>query len=65
MKIKEGIVTPWRGWGLETHDKKGHVVGLDAHEKSRIKFQWRENKPWNGNLADIALDNNISNEANT
>lgn len=50
---------------METHASKGHVVGVDANGKLRIKFQWREDKPWNGDPADIALDNNISGEANT
>lgn len=55
VKIREGLVTPRWGWGMETHASKGEVVGVDANGKLRIKFQWREGKPWTGDPADIAL----------
>lgn len=56
VKIREGLVAPRWGWGMETHASKGQVVGVDANGKLRIKFQWREGKPWTGDPADIALD---------
>ncbi|GLT45995.1 hypothetical protein SLA2020_197870 [Shorea laevis] len=56
VKIREGLVTPRWGWGMETHASKGQVVGVDANGKLRIKFQWREGRPWLGDPADIALD---------
>lgn len=46
VRIREGLVTPRRGWGMETHASKGQIVGVDANGKLRIKFQWREGKPW-------------------
>lgn len=55
VKIREGLVTPRWEWGMETHASKGEVVGVDANGKLRIKFQWREGKPWTGDPADIAL----------
>lgn len=56
VRIKEGLVTPRWGWGMETHASKGEVVGVDANGKLRIKFQWREGRPWIGDPADIVLD---------
>jgi E3 ubiquitin-protein ligase KEG len=55
VKIKQGLATPRWGWGMETHASKGVVVGVDANGKLRIKFQWREGKPWIGDPADILL----------
>lgn len=55
VKIREGLATPRWGWGMETHASKGTVVGVDANGKLRIKFQWREGKPWIGDPADIRL----------
>lgn len=56
VKIREGLVTPRWGWGMETHASKGQVVGVDANGKLRIKFHWREGRPWIGDPADIVLD---------
>ncbi|KAK7314153.1 hypothetical protein VNO77_39365 [Canavalia gladiata] len=58
VRIKNGLVTPRWGWVMETHASKGRVVGVDANGKLRIKFQWREGRPWVGDPADIALDEN-------
>nr|GMC84601.1 E3 ubiquitin-protein ligase KEG [Ipomoea batatas] len=55
VKIKEGLVAPRWGWGMETHASRGEVVGVDANGKLRIKFQWREGKPWIGDPADIVI----------
>lgn len=60
VKIKEGLVTPRWGWGMETHASRGEVVGVDANGKLRIKFQWREGRPWIGDPADIVLDECLS-----
>lgn len=56
VRIKDGLVTPRWGWGMETPSSKGMVVGVDANGKLRIKFQWREGKPWIGDPADIVLE---------
>ncbi|OWM78462.1 hypothetical protein CDL15_Pgr016186 [Punica granatum] len=56
VKIRDGLVAPRWGWGMETHASTGQVVGVDANGKLRIKFQWREGRPWIGDPADIALD---------
>lgn len=56
VKIKKGLASPRWGWGMETHASRGQVVGVDANGKLRIKFQWREGKPWIGDPADIELD---------
>ncbi|KAI9115477.1 hypothetical protein K1719_013796 [Acacia pycnantha] len=56
VRIREGLVSPRWGWGMETHASKGEVVGVDANGKLRIKFRWREGKPWVGDPADIVLD---------
>lgn len=56
VRIKDGLVTPRWGWGMETHASKGEVVGVDANGKLRIKFRWREGRPWIGDPADIVLD---------
>ncbi|KAK6121502.1 hypothetical protein DH2020_044754 [Rehmannia glutinosa] len=56
VRIKDGLVTPRWGWGMETHASKGEIVGVDANGKLRIKFRWREGKPWIGDPADIVLD---------
>ncbi|XWS74568.1 hypothetical protein CRYUN_Cryun01aG0009400 [Craigia yunnanensis] len=56
VRIREGLVTPRWGWGMETHASKGQVVGVDANGKLRIKFQWREGRPWIGDPADVVLD---------
>ncbi|XP_015894742.1 E3 ubiquitin-protein ligase KEG isoform X1 [Ziziphus jujuba] len=56
VRIREGLVTPRWGWGMETHTSKGQVVGVDANGKLRIKFRWREGRPWVGDPADIVLD---------
>ncbi|XP_019427356.1 PREDICTED: E3 ubiquitin-protein ligase KEG-like [Lupinus angustifolius] len=58
VKIRDGLVAPRWGWGMETHASKGQVVGVDANGKLRIKFRWREGRPWIGDPADIALDEN-------
>ncbi|KAL5799381.1 hypothetical protein ACOSQ4_032265 [Xanthoceras sorbifolium] len=60
VRIREGLVTPRWGWGMETNASKGHVVGVDANGKLRIKFQWREGRPWIGDPADIVLDESSS-----
>ncbi|KAK2985561.1 hypothetical protein RJ640_015197 [Escallonia rubra] len=60
VRIREGLMTPRWGWGMETHASKGEVVGVDANGKLRIRFQWREGKPWIGDPADISLDENSS-----
>lgn len=59
VRIREGLVTPRWGWGMETHASKGQVVGVDANGKLRIKFQWREGRTWLGDPADIVLDETI------
>lgn len=56
VKIRDGLVAPRWGWGMETHASRGEVVGVDANGKLRIKFQWREGRPWIGDPADITLD---------
>lgn len=56
VRIKDGMVTPRWGWGMETPLSKGTVVGVDANGKLRIKFQWREGKPWIGDPADVVLE---------
>lgn len=56
VRIRDGLVTPRWGWGMETHTSKGEVVGVDANGKLRIKFRWREGRPWIGDPADIMLD---------
>ncbi|VVA21922.1 PREDICTED: E3 ubiquitin-ligase KEG [Prunus dulcis] len=56
VRIREGLVSPRWGWGMETHASKGQVVGVDANGKLRIKFRWREGRPWIGDPADVALD---------
>ncbi|KAI3448779.1 hypothetical protein Pfo_005444 [Paulownia fortunei] len=56
VRIKDGLVSPRWGWGMETHASKGEVVGVDANGKLRIKFRWREGRPWIGDPADIVLD---------
>ncbi|KAG8363717.1 hypothetical protein BUALT_Bualt19G0051400 [Buddleja alternifolia] len=56
VRIKDGLVSPRWGWGMETHASKGEVVGVDANGKLRIKFRWREGKPWIGDPADIVFD---------
>ncbi|QHO17825.1 E3 ubiquitin-protein ligase KEG [Arachis hypogaea] len=58
VKIRDGLVAPRWGWGMETHASKGQVVGVDANGKLRIKFRWREGRPWIGDPADVALDGN-------
>ncbi|KAK7271492.1 hypothetical protein RJT34_27441 [Clitoria ternatea] len=58
VRIRDGLVTPRWGWGMETHASKGQVVGVDANGKLRIKFRWREGRPWIGDPADLALDEN-------
>lgn len=60
VRIREGLVTPRWGWGMETHASRGQVVGVDANGKLRIKFQWREGRPWIGDPADIVLDESSS-----
>ncbi|XP_062093109.1 E3 ubiquitin-protein ligase KEG [Humulus lupulus] len=58
VRIRDGLVTPRWGWGMETHASKGQVVGVDANGKLRIRFRWREGRPWIGDPADIAIDEN-------
>lgn len=58
VRIRDGLVSPRWGWGMETHASRGHVVGVDANGKLRIRFRWREGRPWIGDPADIALDEN-------
>ncbi|KAJ7949366.1 E3 ubiquitin-protein ligase KEG [Quillaja saponaria] len=60
VQIRDGLVTPRWGWGMETHASKGQVVGVDANGKLRIKFRWREGRPWIGDPADIVLDESTS-----
>ncbi|XP_031285441.1 E3 ubiquitin-protein ligase KEG isoform X2 [Pistacia vera] len=60
VRIREGLVTPRWGWGMETHASRGQVVGVDANGKLRIKFQWREGRPWIGDPADIVVDESSS-----
>lgn len=59
VRIREGLVTPRWGWGMETHISKGEVVGVDANGRLRVRFQWREGRPWIGDPADIVLDESI------
>ncbi|GAB2299458.1 hypothetical protein Dimus_033526 [Dionaea muscipula] len=56
VRMKDGLVSPRWGWGMETHASKGKVVGVDANGKLRIMFRWREGNPWVGDPADIVLD---------
>ncbi|KAG6629825.1 E3 ubiquitin-protein ligase KEG-like [Carya illinoinensis] len=56
VRFREGLVTPRWGWGMETHASRGQVVGVDANGKLRVKFKWREGRPWIGDPADIVLD---------
>ncbi|GAV62128.1 Pkinase domain-containing protein/Ank_2 domain-containing protein/Ank_3 domain-containing protein/zf-RING_2 domain-containing protein [Cephalotus follicularis] len=56
VRFREGLVKPRWGWGMETPTSKGQVVGVDANGKLRIKFKWREGRPWIGDPADIVLD---------
>lgn len=56
VRIREGLVAPRWGWGMETHASKGEVVGVDANGKLRIRFRWREGRPWIGDPADVAID---------
>ncbi|WJX36648.1 hypothetical protein P8452_24505 [Trifolium repens] len=58
VRIRDGLVSPRWGWGMETHASRGQVVGVDANGKLRIRFRWREGRPWIGDPADIALDEN-------
>ncbi|KAK7317977.1 hypothetical protein RJT34_02651 [Clitoria ternatea] len=58
VRIRDRLVTPRWGWGIETYASKGQVVGVDANGKLRIKFRWREGRPWIGDPADLALDEN-------
>ncbi|KAJ6302793.1 hypothetical protein OIU77_016813 [Salix suchowensis] len=60
VRFREGLVKPRWGWGMETWASKGHVVGVDANGKLRIKFKWREGRPWIGDPADIILDESSS-----
>ncbi|GFZ20620.1 protein kinases;ubiquitin-protein ligase [Actinidia rufa] len=56
VKFRENLVNPRWGWGMETPSSKGRVVGVNANGKLRIKFEWREGRPWIGDPADIVLD---------
>ncbi|XP_047163362.1 E3 ubiquitin-protein ligase KEG [Vigna umbellata] len=56
VRIRDGLVNPRWGWGMETHASKGEVLGVDANGKLRIKFRWREGRPWIGDPADLALE---------
>lgn len=56
VRIKDGLASPRWGWGMETHASKGEIVGVDANGKLRIKFRWREGRPWIGDPADLVLD---------
>ncbi|XP_054814034.1 E3 ubiquitin-protein ligase KEG-like [Prosopis cineraria] len=58
VRIRDGLVSPRWGWGMETHASKGQVIGVDSNGKLRIKFRWREGRPWIGDPADIVLDEN-------
>ncbi|KAI4323566.1 hypothetical protein L6164_023161 [Bauhinia variegata] len=58
VKIKDGLASLRWGWGMETFASKGEVVGVDANGRLRVKFRWREGKPWIGDPADIVLDDN-------
>lgn len=60
VRFREGLVKPRWGWGMETCASKGQVVGVDANGKLRIKFKWREGRPWIGDPADIILDESSS-----
>lgn len=56
VKIKNGLVIFWWGWGMEMYVSKGYVVGVDVNGKLRIKFFWREGRLWIGDFVDIVLD---------
>ncbi|KAL3732566.1 hypothetical protein ACJRO7_029250 [Eucalyptus globulus] len=56
IQIRGGLISPRWGWGMETHASKGEIVGVDANGKLRIRFQWREGRPWIGDPADVVLD---------
>lgn len=60
VRFREGLVTPRWGWGMETHASEGQVVGVHANGKLRIKFKWRDGRPWIGDPADIVLHNSSS-----
>lgn len=60
VRFRERLVKPRWGWGMETCASKGQVVGVDANGKLRIKFKWREGRPWIGDPADIILDESSS-----
>ncbi|KGN48095.1 E3 ubiquitin-protein ligase KEG [Cucumis sativus] len=57
VRFREGLKIPRWGWGMETHASKGQVVGVDANGKVRVRFRWREGRPWIGDPADLVLDN--------
>ncbi|KAF7119469.1 hypothetical protein RHSIM_Rhsim13G0208400 [Rhododendron simsii] len=61
VRFRERLISPRWGWGMETPASKGRVVGVDANGKLRIKFKWREGRPWIGDPADIVLDHSSSN----
>lgn len=56
VRFREGLKIPRWGWGMETHASKGQVVGVDANGKVRVRFRWREGRPWIGDPADLVLD---------
>jgi E3 ubiquitin-protein ligase KEG len=56
VRFKDGLLTPRWGWGMETPNSKGEVAGVDANGKVRIKFKWRDGRPWIGDPADIVFD---------
>ncbi|KAJ4840034.1 hypothetical protein Tsubulata_033350 [Turnera subulata] len=60
VRFREGLVKPRWGWGMETHASKGKVVGVEANGKLRIRFKWREGRPWIGDPADVVLDESCS-----
>lgn len=62
VRIRHGLVCPRWGWGIETDASRGEVVGVDANGKLRIKFRWREGRPWTGDPADIVLDDEPSDD---
>ncbi|KAK1318887.1 E3 ubiquitin-protein ligase KEG [Acorus calamus] len=60
VRIREGLLSPRWGWGMETHASRGEIVGVDANGKLRIRFKWRHGRSWIGDPADIVLDESFT-----
>ncbi|KAK1277592.1 E3 ubiquitin-protein ligase KEG [Acorus gramineus] len=60
VRIREGLLSPRWGWGMETHSSRGEIVGVDANGKLRIRFKWRQGSSWIGDPADIVLDESFT-----